>query len=247
MDFIIGREESTMGGGGRLKIRSVQTKREYYVGHVGSVPYTVSHEHCLLSVNPQTGETNLKNMNLKNSTWVNKVEILTQRVKPEDKIALGCEKFPISLNEILATIGEEIPTTYDISHLEKVWQQYHDKKMELQIRERRNSNMRSITAVLSPIAMVCAFVPVPGVQDAANTIRMVLFIIMGVLAFGFFIYGQKNASGYLRKLDDLEKQFHKDYVCPNPSCQRFMGAIPYEDLIKSSRSCHVCRCGYSHR
>lgn len=244
MDFIIGREEGVMGG--RLRIQSLQTRKEYYVGHVGSVPHTVSREHCLLSVNPQTDEIILKNKKIENSTWVNGVEIVLQCIKPEDKIELGGQRFRISLGEIMSAIDAEIPKIFDICHLEEVWQQYHDKKMELQIRERKNSNMRSITAVLSPIAMVCAFVPVPGVQDAANTIRMVLFIVMGVLAFGFFIYGQKNASGYLRKLDDLEKQFHKDYVCPNPSCQRFMGAMPYADLVKSVKMCNVCRCSYSH-
>lgn len=242
MDFIIGREESTMGGGGRLKIRSVQTKREYYVGHVGSVPHTVSHEHCLLSVNPQTGETNLKNMNLKNSTWVNKVEILTQRVKPEDKIALGCEKFPISLNEILATIGEEIPTTYDISHLEKIWKDYQKEKLALSVKQGRINAVQSVTGVLTMSSIAFSFVP-----GASGVIRGILYAVALVLAVFFVIYRYSSAGKYPRQLQALDEKFHKDYVCPNPSCQRFMGAIPYEDLIKSSRNCHVCHCGYSHR
>ena len=242
MDFIIGREAGEMGG--RLKIKSVQTKREYFAGYPGSVPQTVSREHCKLTVNPQTGETRLQNIKYENSTWVNGVEIVSQRVKPEDKIELGCNHFAISLNAILDTVGGEIPKIYSIKHLEKVWKEYHDKKMKLQIKERKNGNLRSITAILSPIAMVCAFIPVPGFQTMANTIRMVLFIVMGLLAFGFFIYGQKNASGYPKKLDELEEQFHRDYVCPNPSCQRFMGNVPYSDLVKSSRMCPVCRCNY---
>lgn len=242
MDFIIGREAGEMGG--RLKIKSVQTKREYFAGYPGSVPQTVSREHCKLTVNPQTGETRLQNIKYENSTWVNGVEIVSQRVKPEDKIELGCNHFAISLNAILDTVGGEIPKIYSIKHLEKVWKEYHDKKKEYQVMERKASNNRSIIGIISPVAMLIAIVPIQGIQGIANTIRIVAFGLMGVLAAYFYFRGKKNASAYLDKLDELEEQFHRDYVCPNPSCQRFMGNVPYSDLVKSSRMCPVCRCNY---
>lgn len=47
------------------------------------------------------------------------------------------------------------------------------------------------------------------------------------------------ASRLPKYMDDLDKVFHEDYVCPNPRCKHFMGYQPYCDLEKNHK-CPYC-------
>ena len=42
----------------------------------------------------------------------------------------------------------------------------------------------------------------------------------------------------------MENRFREQYVCPNSSCGRFLGAIPYKELIKN-RACPYCKCKFT--
>ena len=237
MDYIIGREPG--GTGNRLRIISQSTRQEYYINSVTPVPNTVSREHCLLSVNPQLGTYSLKNLKPQNMTWVNGVEIASIGIRPDDRIELGPSHYPLDVKSVLGVLSTEVPKTYSITHLKGVWEKYHQEKMQLQIEERRNGAVRSVTGVLSPLAILCAIVPIPGISDV---LRIILFGTMFVIALYFLISGLKNAKKYPKRLDELDQQFHRDYVCPNPSCQRFLGYIPYDDLVKTSSGCPLPHC-----
>lgn len=237
MDYIIGREPG--GIGNRLRIISKSTNKEFFISTTSSVPNTVSREHCLLSVNPQQGTAILKNLKPQNSTWVNGVEIASLSVSANDRIELGSDHFPLNLANVLETLSSEVPKTYSITHLKAVWEKYQQDKLALQIEERKNGAIRSITGVISPLAILCAFIPIPGFSIA---LRSILFGIMFVIALYFFITGLKNARKYPQQYAELDNKFHHDYVCPNPSCRRFLGYVPYDDLVRSTPGCAMPNC-----
>ncbi|QHW00874.1 FHA domain-containing protein [Spirosoma endbachense] len=39
----------------------------------------------------------------------------------------------------------------------------------------------------------------------------------------------------------LDEAFRRDYKCPNPACQQFLGYIPFNDLLHQ-RQCRYCKC-----
>lgn len=42
----------------------------------------------------------------------------------------------------------------------------------------------------------------------------------------------------------LEKEFRRNYVCPNPMCRRFLGFTPYLDLFYQ-KNCSRCKCHWA--
>ncbi|RCR71476.1 FHA domain-containing protein [Larkinella punicea] len=39
----------------------------------------------------------------------------------------------------------------------------------------------------------------------------------------------------------LDEAFRRDYKCPNPACQQFLGYVPYAELLRQ-RQCRFCKC-----
>jgi hypothetical protein len=39
----------------------------------------------------------------------------------------------------------------------------------------------------------------------------------------------------------LDEAFRRDYKCPNPVCQQFLGYVPYGELLRQ-RQCRYCKC-----
>ncbi|MGA0555882.1 FHA domain-containing protein [Larkinella sp. VNQ87] len=39
----------------------------------------------------------------------------------------------------------------------------------------------------------------------------------------------------------LDEAFRRDYKCPNPNCQQFLGYVPFTDLL-NQRQCRYCKC-----
>ncbi|MBO7498266.1 MAG: FHA domain-containing protein [Bacteroidaceae bacterium] len=235
MDYIIGREPG--GIGNRLRIVSQSTKQEYFVSTTSLVPNTVSREHCLLSVNPQQRTTILRNLKPQNSTWVNGVEITNLGVSVNDRIELGPTHYPLELKNVLEALSSEVPKTYSITHLKGIWDKYQEDKDNIQIRREKSATIQSITGILSMTSIACGFIPgIPSV------FRVLLYVTAIILAVVFFIYRFRHAGESVRQLRKLDDQFHHDYVCPNPSCKRFLGYIPYDDLVKSTPGCPMPHC-----
>lgn len=239
MELIIGREASTPQGiGGRLHVVT-STKKEYFVGMEGSVPKTVSRQHCKIVINPDSSMV-LSNIKATNITFINGLEIIQRAITGNEKIELGSGRYLLDLKAVLDCITPDIPQTYDISHLKAVWQRYDKAKEELQVEREKTSNIQSITGLLSMFSMGCTIIPI-GIPPL---VKVILYASAIILAVFFFVYRSRHVGDYVRKLKELDEQFHKEYVCPNPNCKRFLGALPYDDLIKQTKSCYVCKSNY---
>lgn len=239
MELVIGRESSTAQSiGGRLHIVS-SSKKEYYIGLENSVPKTVSRQHCKIVVNPD-GSMTVINLKPANVTYVNGLETVQKNISKSDKVELGSERYTLDLKAVLDAVSGEVVRSYDISHLKAVWDKYQADKMDIQIKQSKSSAIQSITGVLSMASILCGFIP--GIPMAP---RVFLYVTAFILVIIFFVYRLNHAGEFVIKLKELDDQFHKDYVCPNPDCKRFLGAIPYEDLVKQTKSCYVCKSEYT--
>ena len=221
MEIIIGREStSPLSIGGRLHILT-SNKKDYYLGLEGSVPKSVSRQHCKIIIKTD-GSMELINLKPTNITYINGIEAIRKTISKSDRIELGGGHFVLDLNSVLDTVKTEIPQSYDI-----------------QVKQSKSAAVQSVTGLLSMASIACGFVP--GVPDI---IRGVLYGIAIILAVVFFIYRMRHAGENVLQLKELDDQFHKDYVCPNPDCGRFLGVTPYDDLKKQTKSCPVCKAVY---
>lgn len=237
MELIVGRESSTPQSiGGRLHVVS-SSKKEYFLGFEGSVPKTVSRQHCKIVVNTD-GSMVLINLKPTNITFINGIEAIQKSLKKDDDVELGSEKYKLDLNALLDATVEEIPKSYDICHLKAIWDKYQQDKIDIQVKQSKAAAVQSVTGLLSMASIACGFIP------GTESIRPVLYGVAIILAVVFFVYRMNHAGENVMQLKELEDQFHKDYVCPNPNCKRFLGSVPYEDLIKQTKSCFVCKAIY---
>ena len=237
MDIIIGREQ------GARRLHCVAGGREFNIGAAGSVPLSVSRQHCKLTV---TGSNiTIENIKAQNITFVDGNQIFSKSISATSKVQLGEERFLIPLQQILqlatgAPVGQQpnVPT-YSLKPLKSVWEEYDDRKMEIQNNAAKSANRQRLQGILSMLGMCIGFIP--GIDQ---TIRIVIVVAALAIAIYFFVKGSMNAT-VQQQLHDLDEEFAKKYKCPNPKCGRPFGAIPYRN-IEYNKQCLACGCKYSH-
>lgn len=238
MDIIIGREE------GARRLHCVAGGREFNIGAAGSVPLSVSRQHCKLTV---TGSNiTIENIKAQNITFVDGNQIFSKSISATSKVQLGEERFLIPLQQILqlatgAPVGQQQPDvpTYSLKPLKSVWEEYDDRKMEIQNNAAKSANRQRLQGILSMLGMCIGFIP--GIDQ---TIRIVIVVAALAIAIYFFVKGSMNAT-VQQQLHDLDEEFAKKYKCPNPKCGRPFGAIPYRN-IEYNKQCLACGCKYTH-
>ncbi len=230
MEILIGRE----AGSARLLVR-VDGKDKFY-GNAGSVPNSVSRKHCKL-VRDSNNCWSIVNVKPENITYVKGMQVDTKHIAIDDVIELGKDRYLLNLKAIVAVIEKEHPRSYSISPLEKVWTDYHQTKLNIQIKEKKSAAIRSVTGIFSMSAVACGFIP--GIADVV-ALRVFLYAIGFLVGIYFFVVTYRSSSKLPLFMDKLERDFRKNYACPNPDCKRFMGNQPYED-VRRMGSCPYCK------
>ena len=239
MELTIGRES----GNHRLMITADDGKKGYY-GNVGSVPKSVSREHCKLKV-VSPNEFIITNIKPENKTMVNGLAVMQKHITINDRVELGKDNYLLSLAAIVNAFvnwggggGVQGGKTYSISHLEKVWNEYNQAKLDAQIKQAKENAISSVSGLFSMAAILAGFFP--GVPMG---VRIAIYGIAILLAVYFFYSRVRKASYYPMLYQEIDKKFHEDYVCPNPDCHHFFGYQPFDDL-KKNKGCGYCKCGY---
>lgn len=236
IEAIIGRESEQR----RLLVKVGQAT--YTIGTQGSVPNSVSREHCKMTieVNGETGSvSNVKIQNLKaaNQTFVNGFEIDTKYIDTNSTIQLGRDMYLVDLEQVLNYMRKNVKIEYSISHLQTIWEEYDSTRIKLQLDEQKKNNMRNLGGILGGVGVLFMFIPELGNLRWCAT---ALSVIIGVV---FFIRGMKTDSSLTVKLHDLDAEFRKKYVCPNPNCRHFLGMVPF-DVLRQNSGCPSCKCTF---
>ncbi|MCH4155955.1 MAG: FHA domain-containing protein [Muribaculaceae bacterium] len=226
-EIFIGRDEQTS------KLRVSIGKEFKLYGENGSVPMTVSRQHCSLLITDD-GRMSLNNLQTgKNYTYVNGVCVESKHVTKADKIELGPKKYRLDLSKALIDVKLP-PKTYNIKPIEKVWNDYHETKLNIQIKERKFNAVRSVTGILTPAAVLIGWM-----MGGRGTLFYALYVVIFVVGLVLFIYAYSSSSKTPKILDKLDNDFRDKYVCPNQDCHRFLGYNKYSDLLRQGK-CGCC-------
>lgn len=249
--ILIGKEP----GQGRLLVAIQGSEKSAAIGAPGSVPACVSRckpaegvAHAKITVD-QNGNMVLTNMKSQNVTFVNGSEIASKRVSVANSVELGKDRFSINLPVVLET-AKKIATVssephlhpdpeqvkkFNISHLERVWNDLQAKRKEIQAKQKKINLVRSGCGLFTLCAMPCIIM-----------FGRVGYILTGIGIVGnlYSFVGLKN-DNTTDVIDQLNEEFQDRYVCPNPDCNKFLGNISYKLLKKQySMHCPYCKSEY---
>ena len=248
--ILIGKEP----GQGRLMVAVSGTGKSGTIGAVGSVPGCVSRckpmegvGHAAIMVDAN-GNMTLKNVKAQNITYVNGMEIVSKRITPSDTVELGKDRFGIHLSVVLETAkkladtavpagggGGQVAQTFNMAHLEMVWNNYHDSLRDLREKQKRVNLIRSGCGIFTMCAMPCIFF--------FGAVGYVLTAI-GVIGNIYSFIGLKN-DDTPEEQERITETFQERYVCPNPECNKFLGNLSYKLLKRQySMHCPYCKCEY---
>lgn len=228
------------------------------VGTANSVPGSVSRyngeqgtAHLSLEINKDGGllVTNLKDQNV---TYVNGVEIMTKQITADTTVELGKDRYLINIPDILKVVEKilrvaepEEPASYNIKHLESVWNKFHQQNIDLQKRARKQGLHARVpmfftmgAGAISSIAFAC------GWGDSVKSLCVALTLIGLVFMFYSFLKSKNDTS-----IEDRERymeEFQEKYICPNPKCGKFLGNYSYKLMKRQySMTCPHCKCKFT--
>jgi len=230
MVAIIGREPGTSMPRLCIKCGS-QTK---YLGQPGSVPKTVSRNHCRIELSSDS-KIKVDNISDQNSVFVNGLECQVKIIDKSDLVELGADHYRLDVEAVLKTITAlDGPKTYNIAHLKTIWDNYSREKMEIQVNERKNRALNPISGALSMAGILLSFIP------SLSSLRVV-FLVIGLSCLVFFIWlNYKNATAIPEKQKEIDDRFTDDYVCPNQQCRHYLGNKSYKLILKDGY-CPWCK------
>jgi hypothetical protein len=257
--ILIGREPEL----GRLLIAIVGGKTAA-IGSPNSVPSSVSRckvakgvAHAKIAID-QSGNMILTNMKPQNKTYVNGSEIVSKRIIPSNIVELGEDRFNINVPVVIETAkklesvtaggnvenGGQVVKKYNISHLEDVWNDFHNKNMELKKRARRQALMSRVPmfftmggGAVSAVSMAL------GWPESVKSL-CVTMTVLGVIIMIYTFVKSKNDTS-LEESEEIAEEFQERYICPNPDCNKFLGNWSYKLMKKQySMHCPYCKCEF---
>ena len=114
MEIIFGRDAETS----KLSVTVGQQKG--VVGKQGSVPMSVSRQHCSVTINADN-TYEVKNLKMQNVTYVNGIPIDCKKVTEKDTVELGEDHYLLEWS----IIKQLKPKVADIRPLQQIWIQYN--------------------------------------------------------------------------------------------------------------------------
>ncbi len=255
--ILLGKEP----GQGRLLVAIVGGKTAA-IGSPNSVPNSVSRckiaegvAHAKINVD-QNGNLILTNMKPQNVTFVNGTEVVSKRISQNNTVELGKDRFTVSIPLIIETakkIAGVIPNPgpgpkpeppkkkFNIKHLEAIYNDYHEKVLERQRKQKKLGILASCSMFFTIGGS--AFAALANKMGMGETAQDYLWIlpVVGFIVFFISMYMRiKDTS--IEDADATNLEYTKRFVCPNPDCGKFLGNMPYE-LMKTqySMQCPYCK------
>lgn len=221
---------------------------------------TVSREHCWITGNDD-GTYTLENKSPQ-GTFVDGRQILKTRVTLDTYIKLS-ETTTIKVADLIPQQedAEQAPQTkphiasqnkhavsndvaeYSILHLKGVWDEYHTKQLEIQKKQRNINLLRSASPMFTlGSGTIATLAKTLGWGDSIFGLTIIMTIIgMGLMVYSF-IKGFNDKS--IEERERATELFTRDYICPNPDCNHFMGNLSYH-IIRQNKNCPWCKCKYN--
>lgn len=231
---------------------------EIIVGRHGNQPFaitdkSVSGKHLKVTTLGD-GKVQIEDLGSTNGTFVGGQRIIKKVVTPETIVTLG-SSYQLRISDVIGaqandtgsrstntdwqTVNptkpkQQAPESVSIAHLERIYEEYSETKVSLQKENARKQFLRTLPGLASTLLFGLTFL----LGDAANELRPFVGIIMiaGIALSSIMAY--KGQQQLPEKMEELNKQFMIDYVCPK--CKNFLGFLPFES-IKNRGYCTACK------
>ena len=227
-------------------IREGQAPKGTYIGE-GKVPLCVSRckpkegtAHCKIDIDVN-GKMTIGNLKDHNSTFVDGTEIITKRITPNSKVALGYERYNLDISAVLSTAEKVLKTVeknipLDISHLKPVWDEYEEALAQIKKEQKKRMQVRNLATIFSLSAGAIG----GGLRgNGQDVLARYVWILGGIgvliIVWSVFLWKDTSEEDKRRATDKLIDH----YVCPNPDCRHFLGAKEYR-VLKQDRRCPYC-------
>ncbi len=223
MEIIIGRDAASSA----LNIKVDNNAQ--VVGAPGSVPKSVSRQHCQLTIHSD-GTMQIKNINPQNVTYVNGVAVMSKRVTRNDKVELGGDRYLFSWN----MIDKAMPKETDIRPLRSVWDIYNKEIRALAQSKQRFQVIRGIVPVFTMSAVLIGYIS--GGRGSA------FYFIYGfviALTIYFSLKAWKDIAKNDERQEEIKNRFTHDYCCPE--CGYFFNFTDYSILTRNHDYCPKCK------
>lgn len=224
MIFTIGRDAKTS----QLNITAGQ--QQVRMGQPGSVPQTVSRQHCSLTIGAD-GSMKLRNLKPENSTYVNGVAVEQKTIKASDNVQLGPDHYQLDMKGLLTIVDKMTPKTADIRPLGRLYSNYEHEAMQLDIAERRFNSLRSATGLITMAAVVL------GMTVGHGPVYIVIYATAIIISLIFTIKAYHNSSNMPKRKKELQSQFKDKYRCP---CCGHHYSMSYDELVVYD-ACPFCK------
>lgn len=204
----------------------------------------VSRKHCVLTDNGD-GSYTLENKS-PNGTYVDGLKVLKTRVTKDTVIRLS-KNTAYSVAELLP-LPQSTPKpspepeseSFSIKPLEAVWDEYHDKLLEIQLRQRNINMLRGASPIFTlGSGAIAGVAKSMEWGDVVFGITIVMTVIGLLLMVYCFVVSFMDKS--IEKREAATDELTQKYVCPNPDCKHFMGNQPYK-VLRQSKTCPWCKC-----
>ncbi len=249
--IFIGRESNQ----GRLLIALSGSSMTALIGSVGSVPGSVSRckpaentAHCKISVD-QSGNMVIANMKPQNVTYVDGLQVESKKITEHSTIALGKDKYSVSVHLILEAARKLMPVAptpspsaqeYSIKHLEKIYKNYEDAMETIQRHQQKMGRRRMLPIMIGSASAVLS--PLLGIY--VGTATYYVTVPIAILSFVIYMYNYREKDTSIEDRKEANNTLIDHYVCPNPDCKRFMGNQPYR-LLRQNKKCPFCGCKFT--
>lgn len=202
MELIIGRDAATS------QLSVIAGQQQAKLGQPGSVPKTVSRQHCSLAINTD-GTVTLKNLKAENTTYVNGVAVEQKRIKAGDTVELGPDRYHVDMQAVKAWADKIMPKYVDIRPFRKLYADYEHQTLQMAIAERRFNALRSATGLITMAAIIMSFTVGRG------PVYLVLYATAVIISAIFTIKAYHDSSNTPKRKIELDKAFKAKYRCPN--------------------------------
>ena len=229
---MVGRENTA----NRLQLMADGMAKQY--GIAGSVPKSVSKQHCVLTIDREHNAMSIANHNLKNATYVNGLQVEKMEVTQHDVVELGLEHFRLNwqyVTNFVEEIERRSPGEVDVRHLEAVWLRYKHQQDKLQKSQAMTNVLKGGIPILTIGGIALGLFMSKDGQSTSNQTN-ILYSIAALLMIVLFVKSLFDAQRLPKEREKLNKEMLKHYVCPKPGCHYFFGFQPY-DVIKSNLDC----------
>jgi len=224
---------------------------EIQIGREGNQPFQitdkeVSRKHAVLrSLSDETYL--LEDLGSTYGTFINNRKIIKAVVNANTEVRLGSQ-YILKISDLLAPFEkekeekkrleeEEKSLIERFNQLKKIYNDYMSEKINIQRNMAVKNFYRTLPSIVSMLLWGLTMVFDHSKWVAAIKPFMGGLMVMFVGIATFLVY--KGLKEQPVKMEELNKQFMIDYVCPK--CGNFLGYIPFESLV-NKKQCSFCKC-----